>query len=118
MKTFAALALCLALTGCIHKPSSTNPAILIPGAANVFDQDAFRALDSAHAFATTAAANAPSLTAPEKQALNTFILALNSADTLYAAYHGGAATQAQMQTALDKVTASQSQYATAVTGGK
>jgi hypothetical protein len=88
---------------------------LIPGANNQFDQDTYRALATAHAFALQAQQNAvqnpPSAT--QKAILNQFITDLNTADVIYSAYHALQATQAQMQAALDKVKADQASFSTA-----
>jgi hypothetical protein len=57
--------------------------------------------------------------ASEKTALNTFASALNTAESVYLAYHNGTATQAQAQTAVDSVSAQQTTLqATITTGAK
>jgi hypothetical protein len=110
---------CLLLPiGCKTATSTTPPAALAPGALNVFDSATYEALAAAHAFALSASTNAATLTVTEKSDLNTFITALNAADILYAAYHSGAATQAQMQTSLNSVTTSQATFSASVTGAK
>lgn len=117
---YLAIALCglfLLFAGC--KASTTPPAApLIPGALNSFDQTAYESLSAAHAFALSASTNSASLTAAEKSSLNAFITALNAADVIYAAYHAGTATQAQMTSALNSVSTAQASYATSVTGSK
>jgi hypothetical protein len=106
------------VAGCGAVKTSTPPASLAPGALNQFDSDTYRSLATAHAFAQSAAGNAATLTPTEKAALNQFIQYLNLADTLYVAYHSGAATQAAMQTALNAVNSSEASYTATITGGK
>ncbi len=115
-----ALSLCLGIPifGCGAVKTSTPPAALAPGALNQFDSDTFRTLATAHAFAESAASNAPALTQTEKVALNQFIKYLNLADTLYAAYHAGAATQQAMQTSMNAVNTSEASYTATITGAK
>jgi hypothetical protein len=48
------------------------------------------------------------LSATEKQAFNTFGVTLNSAESIYLAYHSGQATQAAAQTAVNSVQTQQS----------
>lgn len=113
MKKYALLA-CLCLAGCKVATVTTPPAALIPGAINQFDQTTYQALTAAHAFAQQAASNPSILSVPQKTILNQFILDLNSADTLYAAYHSLQATQAQMQAALTAVQTDQAMFASGV----
>lgn len=112
------LCLSIAIFGCGAVKTSTPPAALAPGALNQFDSDTFRALATAHAFAQSAASNAAALTQTEKSALNRFIQYLNLADTLYAAYHAGTATEQAMQTALNAVNTSEASYTAMITGAK
>ena len=117
-KAVTTLLLAGCMIGCTAATSTTPPAALAPGATSAFDQATYQALAAAHAFAISASTNAATLTAGEKSALNTFITALNAADVLYAAYHGGSATQAAMQASLANVTTTQAAFSAAVTGGK
>jgi hypothetical protein len=115
MKTLV-LAACLCLVGCVTANSPTPPtAPLIPGAANQFDQDTYRALATAHAFALQAQQNAVQnpISSTQKTILNQFITDLNAADLLYSAYHALQATQAQMQAALNTVKTDQANFSTA-----
>ena len=115
MKTLV-LAACLCLVGCATATAPTPPtAPLIPGAANQFDQDTYRALATAHAFAVQAQQNAVQnpVSATQKTILNQFITDLNAADVLYSAYHAGAATQASMQASLNQVKTDQANFSTA-----
>jgi hypothetical protein len=118
--TFAfVLSLCfIPICGCGAVKTSTPSAALAPGALNQFDSDTYRSLASAHGLAQSAAGSASTLTQAEKAALNQFIQYINLADTLYAAYHTGAATQAAMQTALDNVSSSEASYTATITGAK
>jgi hypothetical protein len=114
------LSLCLftALLGCGAVQAPTPAAALAPGALNQFDSDTYRSLASAHALAQSAASNASTLTQAEKTALNQLIRYLNAADTLYEAYHAGAASQSSMQTALNDVDSSEASYTATITGAK
>lgn len=98
--------------GCVH--SVTAP---VPGATSAFDSSAYQTLLTAHgiaqSFSTQACSNngnQPGCFNPkpaEKAAINQFIADINIGDTIYAAYHNGAATQQQAQAALDKITTDQ-----------
>lgn len=94
-------------TGCRHTPAQAP----IPGAINNFDSSAYQTLRVAHDIAKSlsdqAAAGTFKPSPVQKTAINQFISDLNIADVVYAAYHNGAATQAQAQAAIDKVTAEQ-----------
>lgn len=105
------LLVCL-LAGCKAATVTTPPAALIPGATSQFDQDTYKALATAHAFAQQAASNPAALSTTAKTILNQFIVDLNAADVLYSAFHAGQATVAQMQAALSTVTTDQSNFAT------
>lgn len=105
------LAVCLCLAGCKAATVQTPTIALIPGAINSFDQTTYQTLVTAHSFAQQAAANSSILTTAQKKVLNQFILDLNSADTLYAAYHALEATQAQMQASLTAVQTDQATFA-------
>ena len=93
------------MTACT--PTTTTPAQLAPGYQNSADQQMGEILAGAHSFYTTiqqeSASGQMTLSATEKQAFNTFGVALNSAQSVYLAYHAGTATQAQAQTAVNQV---------------
>lgn len=95
----------VALAGC---KQTTSTAPLAPGFNNATDQTIGEVLASAHAAYTrlqqdvVAGKWTPSAT--EKTALNSFALALNTADSTYLAYHNGTATLAQAQAAAQTVT--------------
>jgi len=122
MKTKALLLFCLLLPlGCRPATSNTPPAALAPGALNQHDQDFYTALSAAHGFALSAALQAEVLTPAQKAALNQFIISLNAADLLYAAYHTGSASQSSMQSSLNSVSTAQANYSKTVitpAGGK
>jgi hypothetical protein len=94
-------------TGCLKNQVKAP----IPGATSNFDSSAYQTLRTAHDIAKSlsdqAAAGNFKPSPTQKVAINQFIADLNVADTVYAAYHNGAATQAQAQSAIDKVTAEQ-----------
>ena len=105
-KLLILLALCLPLTACT--PSTTPPAqALAPGYQNAADQQMGEILAGAHSFYDSiqqqSASGQLTLTTEQKTAFNAFGLALNSAQSVYLAYHGGQATQAQAQTAVNSV---------------
>jgi len=112
--TIAAAALMYVPIGCVHQPVQAP----IPGSINAFDSSAYQTLRTAHDIAQSLSdqactnnGNKPGCFAPsdgQKAIVNQFIGDLNIADTIYAAYHSGAATQQQAQAALDKVTTDQS----------
>ena len=101
------MAFCLRgpLAGCPSTTASTPP--LAPGYLNTADQQMGEILAGAHSFYTTiqqeSAAGTLVLTPTQKTAFNDFGVALNSAQTVYLAYHAGTATQAQAQAAIDAV---------------
>lgn len=116
----AVLFLALSVTGC--KTTSTTPANAIaPGATSAFDSATYETLASVHGLVVslTQQITAGSLvpTAAEKTALNQIITDLNAADIVYAAYHAGTLTQAQMQTSLTAVQNDQTALTTAITNG-
>lgn len=102
------------ITGCVTASSTTPPAALAPGYLNSVDQTLGQSLAAFHAFALKATADYTSLTpaqqALEKAPLNAFVLAVNTADTLYLAYHQGTATQQQVQTAVTNASTAQAAY--------
>lgn len=113
------LALCLLapmapILGCPSATTTTPPTALAPGYTSQFDQTAGQTLAAAHALVSKATADYPSLTpaqqATEKPILNAFVLAVNTADSVYLAFHAGTATQAQVQSQLNSVTAAQTAY--------
>jgi len=93
--------------GCAHKTVQAP----IPGSINSFDSTAYQTLRTAHDMAKSLSDQAKAGTfkpSPvEKVAINQFIADLNTADTVYAAYHNGSATQAAAEKAINQVTADQ-----------
>lgn len=114
------LLLALTFTGCLRTVQAPTP--LIPGAISQFDANAYKTLVAAHAYAESLSEQAKQGTykpSPEEKLLvNQFILDLNAADTMYEAYHAGSTTEAQMQAALNVVSADQAKVTTAVGGVK
>lgn len=111
-------ALVLGTSSCAKTTATTPPAALAPGALNTFDQIAYQTLAGAHAFVATASANAATLTAAQKSALNVMINAVNVAQVAYISYHNGNETQAAVQVALNAVASAQTTYANSVVGTK
>jgi hypothetical protein len=107
------LTLPLLLSGC-KVTATTSPAALAPGYTTPFDQTAGQTLAAAHALVSKATTDYPSLTpaqqATEKPILNAFVSAVNTADSVYLAFHQGTATQAQVQTQLNSVATAQTAY--------
>jgi len=123
MKGFILRALFLAMlvvvpVVCANQKTVQAP---IPGSVNTFDSSTYQSLRVAHDIAKSlsdqAAAGKYHPTPQEKVVINQFIADINVADTVYKAYHAGAATQAQMQTALTKVQTDQATLPVP-TGGK
>ena len=114
----------LPFMGCTHKTVQAP----IPGALNAFDSSAYQTLRTAHDIAASFSAQACSNngnkpgcfnpTTTEKATINEFIGDLNVADTVYAAYHNGAKTQAEAEAAINKVTADQAQLPSNLKGAK
>lgn len=102
-------ALCLPMAACT--PTATNTATLAPGYLNAADQQMGEILAGAHSFYTSiqtqSAAGVLTLSPTEKTAFNDFGTALNTAQSIYLAYHSGTATQAQAQTAVNTVQSQQ-----------
>ena len=118
----ATLFLCASLalaTGCT--PTATNPVTLAPGYNNIPDQDMGKILSGANAFyhsiqcqtyglnwslllkqcVSDPAVTTPLLlTASVKQGFNEYGIILDSANSVYLAYHAGTATEAQAQAAV------------------
>lgn len=115
-------ALCLTLTACPgSNPSNpTTPAQLAPGYQNAADQQMGEILSGARAFYVSiqqqSQAGTLTLSPAEKTAFNTFGVTLNSAETVYLAYHNNQATQAAAQTAVNQVQTQQA--ALPIPGGK
>jgi hypothetical protein len=107
LKAVLASAMILPVAGCVKNPVQAP----IPGATSSFDSGAYQTLRTAHdigkSLSDQAAGGTFHPSASQKTAINQFITDLNIADTVYAAYHNGAATQAQVKQAIDKVTAEQ-----------
>jgi hypothetical protein len=113
--------LILPLAGCPAASSTTPPAALAPGYTSQVDQQMGQALAALRAgdyAATTAYLSlTPAQQAAEKTALNNFTSAVNTADTLYLAYHAGVTvanpnppTQAQVQAAVAAATSAQTNF--------
>lgn len=119
-KIILALAL-VSLMGCKPATTPTTPQTLAPGYMNQADQTMGEILQGAHAFYVQIQSDVasgkyqPSVT--EKTSLNNFAVALNGAQIIYIAYHAGAATQAQAQTAVNNVTTQQTALQNVITGG-
>lgn len=109
MKVLATLALCLILTGCTA--TATPPTAPAIGYNNTADQQMGEILAGAHSFYTSiqaqSAARTLTLTPAEKTAFNDFGTALNTAQSIYLAYHAGTQTQATAQAAVDTVQSKQ-----------
>jgi hypothetical protein len=111
----------LMLPGCKTATSTTPPAALAPGFSSQADQTMDQVLVGAHAFYATIQADVasgkytPSVT--EKTALDSFALALNTAQTVYISFHQGAATQAQAQAAVNAVSTQQTALQSIITAG-
>jgi hypothetical protein len=107
-KLLIALALCLPLAAC--KPSAT-PIALAPGYQNATDQQMGEILAGARRFYISIQSQVSSgtLTMGDtiKASFNDFGRSLNAADSVYLAYHSGAATQAQAQAQVNIVQAQQ-----------
>ena len=105
------------LAGCPTASTTTPPAALAPGYTSQFDEKAGQALGAAHALVSKAVLDYPTLSptqqAAEKSVLNAFVIAVNTADSVYLAYHSGSATQSQVQTALNSVSTAQTNYTAA-----
>jgi hypothetical protein len=113
MKTLAALFLSLALlSGC--KTVTVPPGPVAPGYSNSTDQQVGQSLSALRASVYQATQDYAKLTpaqqSAEKAALNSFVTAVNLADSTYTAFHAGQATLAQSQTALADATASQTAF--------
>jgi hypothetical protein len=97
--------------GCGQHANPTPPAQTAPGYNNQADQQMGEILSGAHAFYTSiqqqSQAGTLTLQPAVKAAFNQFGISLNAAQTVYLAYHQGTATQAQAQTAVDKVQSEQ-----------
>ncbi len=91
-------------------PAATNPttpAQLAPGYNNAADQQMGEILSGARAFYQSIQQQSLSgklvLTPAQKIAFNDFGVAINTAESIYLSYHGGGATQAAAQSAVDRV---------------
>lgn len=103
---------CLLLPmGCHKTTTQTNPAVLAPGYTSQADQTLGTTLKGIHDFYTglTAriAADKRVLGPSESAALTSLSLAINTADTVYVAYHNGQATLQQAQAAVSNASAAQ-----------
>lgn len=108
------LVLCLPLVACKTVSTNTPPAVLAPGYSSQFDQTTGQTLAALNAFVSKATLDyqklTPSQQVSEKVILNNFVLAVNTANQLYLAFHAGGATQGQVALAMDKATAAQNAY--------
>lgn len=121
MKKFLAIALVflpLTMAGC---KTVTTPQPLAPGYYNSADQVMGEVLAASRSFYATLQADSASgkfTPAPtEKEALNSFAIALNIAQATYLSYHNGTATQAQAQSAVNAVQAQQTALQSILTQG-
>jgi len=95
------------MIGCTTATAPTPP--LAPGYTSQADQTMGEILAGAHSFYTSiqqqSAAGTMTLSATEKQAFNVFAVSLNTAQTVYLAYHANptAANLAAAQTAVNQV---------------
>lgn len=120
MKKMALLSTFLALPlifGCAAATSTTPPTALAPRYTSAADQAAGQTLAAAHALVSKAVTDYTSLT-PAQQAtvkgpLNAFVTAVNTADSIYIAFHAGTATITQVNAAVTQVTSTQTAYTTA-----
>ena len=103
-----ALVSMLPFAGC-KTASTTQP--LAPGYHNAADQQMGSILSAARNFYNSiksqSEAGTLTLTPAVKTAFNDFSISLNAADSVYLAYHGGTATQAQAQAAVNQVQSKQ-----------
>lgn len=121
MKHFVLCVLLLLPLGCVTATAPTPP--LAPGYTSPTDQQFGTSLAAARALANQATIDFGKLTpaqqATEANALHAFVAAINAADQLYAAYHVGQASPAQVQAGLTQVSSTQAAYvALSTTGGK
>ena len=119
MKKFL-LPLVLLLAGCHAATSTTPPVALAPGFSSQADQTVDQILVGARVFYVSIqdSVNAQTYTPTPAalKALNDFGVALNTAETVYLAYHNGTATLAQAQAAAATVSTQQTAVSTLVTG--
>jgi hypothetical protein len=121
MKKFLLLLpLTLCLLGCPSTITTPTPP-LAPGYTSPIDQQFGQALAAARALANQAVTNYAFLSRSqqlaEKNALNALSSAVNVADDLYAAYHAGQASPAQVQDALTQVNVAQTAFTNVVIAG-
>jgi hypothetical protein len=111
----------LLILGCHAATSTTPPAALAPGFSSQADQTLDQILVGAHGFYTSiqGSVNAGTYTPSPTTltALNDFGTVLNTADTVYLAYHNGTATLAQAQAAAATLQTQQATLQTLVTTG-
>lgn len=117
------VAIALSLTGCptAQSPSQPNPpTIVAPGYGSPADQKLGQSLAALRMFAAKAKEDyntlTPSQQSEEKIPLNSLILAVDAADTVYKAYHNGLRTIEDAQNAYDKAAAEQSAYTHSAVG--
>jgi hypothetical protein len=105
--------LLLPLAGCPNASTTTPPAALAPGYSSQADQTLGQSLAAIVAFTNQEKLNFAALQ-PDKQSaerpyLNALILAVNTADTAYLAFHAGTQTLVQAQAALSQAQTAQTQ---------
>lgn len=125
MKRFTYLLLAATLfvpaVGCKQQTATTAPQAVAPGYINAQDQVMGQTLKGVHAFIDNIRAQISTGYVPgptEKTALNALIATTNAADATYLAFHGGTATQAAAQAAINQAYSQQQSLATSIQGGK
>lgn len=102
------------MTGCTTASSTTPPTALAPGYNNITDQTVGQTLAAMHALVQKATQDYANLTpaqqASEKTVLNNFVTAVNTADSLYIAYHAGSGTLLSAQNAITDAQTAQAAY--------
>lgn len=113
LSPLALAVLILSLAGC-NATSTTPPAALAPGYNNITDQTVGQTLAAMHALVQKATADyihlTPAQQQMEKTVLNNFVLAVNTADSIYIAYHNNTATMLQAQAAVTDAQTAQAAY--------
>ncbi len=105
------LILPVAPTGCVQPTTAPPTQAIAPGYSNQADQQMGQILSGAHAFYQSiqqqSAAGTLTLDATTKAAFNSFGVSLNTAQSVYLAYHAGTATQAEAQAKVNQVQSQQ-----------
>lgn len=106
--------LALPLAGCPAATSTTAATALAPGYNNATDQTVGQTLAALHALVQKATIDYANLTPAqqtmEKTVLNNLVLAVNTADSLYLAYHQGSGTLLAAQNAVTNAQTAQAAY--------